>query len=66
MSTPVVSIILPTFNGEKYIAQTIESCIKQTFTDWELIIVDDGSSDNTQNIISSYANADKRLSLIHI
>jgi glycosyltransferase involved in cell wall biosynthesis len=51
---PKVSIILPTFNGSKYIRTSIESCLKQTFKDFELIIVDDASTDETPNIVKSY------------
>ena len=43
---PKVSIVLPSYNGERYIRESIESVIKQTFTDWELIIVDDCSTDS--------------------
>jgi glycosyltransferase involved in cell wall biosynthesis len=50
----MISIVIPTYNRAHLIARTIESVIAQTFTDWELIIVDDGSSDNTENIISRY------------
>ena len=42
---PKVSIILPVYNGEKYISQAIDSIMAQTFKDWELIVVDDGSTD---------------------
>lgn len=49
-----VSIILPTYNGSRYIRQSIESCLKQTFRNIELIIVDDGSSDETARIVSGY------------
>ena len=44
---PKVSIVLPSYNGEKYIRQSIESVINQTYQDWELIIVNDCSTDNT-------------------
>ena len=54
-----VSIVLPTFNGEKYLRQSLESCLQQTHRNIELLIVDDCSTDRTQNIISSYD--DKRL-----
>ncbi len=47
---PRVSIVLPTFNGSKYIAESLTSIINQTFTDWELIVVNDCSTDNTLNI----------------
>jgi len=49
-----VSIILPTYNGEKYIKQAIDSCLNQTYKNLELIIIDDGSSDKTFEIIEAY------------
>lgn len=64
MKMPKVSIVLPTYNGEKYIRESIDSVINQTFTDWELIIVNDCSTDNTQNIIDSYVEMDGRISTI--
>ena len=57
-----VSVILPVFNEEKYIQQAIKSVLNQTLTDFELIIVDDGSTDDTLNIIRSFD--DKRIKLI--
>lgn len=58
MSTPAISIILPTFNGEPYIRTSIESCLNQSFQDFELIIVNDCSTDNTKSIIEEYAAKD--------
>ena len=49
----LVSIIMPSYNTGKYIAETIESVMAQTYTDWELIIVDDASTDNTDEVVSS-------------
>lgn len=60
----LVSIIMPNYNGEKYIAQTIESVLAQTYPNWELIIADDCSTDNSVNIINSYAEKDSRIKLI--
>ncbi|MBN1639410.1 MAG: glycosyltransferase [Ignavibacteriales bacterium] len=57
-----VSIVLPTYNGSKYIRQSIDSCLNQTYKNLELIIVDDGSSDKTPEIIKSYK--DKRIKYI--
>lgn len=51
---PIVSIITPTYNHEKYIGECIESVINQTFEKWEMIIIDDGSTDNTGKVVSSY------------
>lgn len=56
---PTVSVIIPTYNHEKFINQTIESVLNQTFQDFEIIITDDGSTDNTKNIIKSFN--DKRI-----
>lgn len=53
---PKVSIVLPTYNGSKYIGQSIESCLNQTYRDIELIIVDDASTDETPKIVKSYAD----------
>jgi glycosyltransferase involved in cell wall biosynthesis len=53
-SLPKVSIILPTYNGARYVRQSIDSCINQTYKNIELIIVDDGSTDNTHGIITFY------------
>lgn len=59
-----VTVITPAYNAEKYIAETIESVQKQTFSDWEMIIVDDCSTDNTVNIAKSYAENDPRINVI--
>jgi glycosyltransferase involved in cell wall biosynthesis len=53
----LVSIVLPTHNGARYIGQSIESCVNQTHRSWELIIVDDGSTDDTAAAIARYADA---------
>ncbi len=55
----LVSIILPTYNGEKYIKRAIESVLSQTFSNWELLVIDDGSIDNTKSIVRVYN--DKRI-----
>ena len=62
---PKVSIVLPSFNGEQYIRESIESVINQTFTDWELIIVDDCSTDSTLHIAEEYARKEGRIRVIH-
>lgn len=64
MEMPLVSIVLPTYNGSKYITQSIESCLHQTYTNFELIIVDDCSTDNTPAIIQSFAQKDNRITYI--
>ncbi|MDX1699250.1 MAG: glycosyltransferase family A protein [Melioribacteraceae bacterium] len=62
--TPDVSIILPTFNREKYLPRSIESVINQTFKNWELIIVDDGSTDKSSELISNYLERNERIRFI--
>lgn len=64
MSTPLVSIITPAYNVERYIGATITSVIEQTYERWELIIVDDHSGDDTFNIASNYTQRDKRIRAI--
>ena len=60
-SGPKVSIGLPVYNGERFLAEAIESTLAQTFTDFELIISDNGSTDRTQDICSRYAAQDARV-----
>lgn len=54
MSTPLLSIIIPTYNSERFISQTIQSIITQTHKNFELIIINDGSTDNSKEIIESF------------
>lgn len=61
---PKISVVLPTYNGEKYISESIESILNQSFRDWELIIVDDCSTDNTFQIVETYAKQDARIRVI--
>ena len=63
MSAPAVSIIMPAFNAEKFICETVKSVQAQTFSDWELIIVDDGSTDGTGQIVETFLS-DKRIQLV--
>lgn len=59
-----ISIITPCYNAEPYIARTIQSVQNQTITDWEMIIVDDGSNDNSADIIKDFASKDARIKLL--
>jgi len=61
MNMPLVSIITPTYNHEKYLADCIRSAQAQTFSSWEMIVVDDGSTDNTLQIAHSFAEQDPRI-----
>lgn len=62
----LVSIITPTYNSSKYINKTIESILSQTYQNWELIITDDSSTDNTVSIIKSYIKIDNRIKLYEL
>lgn len=59
--TPLVSVITPVYNASHVIKETIESVINQTYKDWELLIIDDCSYDNSAEIIKKYADKDKRI-----
>jgi glycosyltransferase involved in cell wall biosynthesis len=61
MSRPLVSIILPVYNGQRYLRGAVESCRQQTYDNWELILVDDASTDATPRIIAELAAADARI-----
>lgn len=61
---PRVTILMPSYNGEKYIYETIKSLEDQSFCDWELLIVNDPSTDNTVSIIQEYQKYDERIRLI--
>ncbi len=58
----LVSVILPVYNGEQFVARAIESVLNQTYKELELIVVDDGSSDNSLDVVQSYA--DSRLKVL--
>ena len=61
---PLISIIIPVFNAQKYIEETILSVIGQTYSNWELIVVDDCSTDHSVNIIQDIILLDIRIRLI--
>ncbi|MGK7389601.1 MAG: glycosyltransferase family 2 protein [Candidatus Cyclobacteriaceae bacterium M2_1C_046] len=63
---PTVSIITATYNSEKYITETIKSVINQSYTDWELLITDDFSTDNTTSIIKKFVENDSRIKLFKL
>lgn len=62
---PIISIIVPVYKVEKYISRCIDSILSQTFTDFEIILVDDGSPDNSGRICDQYALNDSRIKVIH-
>ena len=63
---PKVSIITPTYNSEEFISETITSIINQTYTNWELLITDDCSSDDTLKIIDFFQKKDNRIKLLRL
>ena len=62
--TPLVSIIMPCYNAERYIAQSIESVLAQTYQNWELLITDDCSTDNSVKVATKYSLQDDRINLL--
>ncbi|MBE5850445.1 MAG: glycosyltransferase family 2 protein [Lachnospiraceae bacterium] len=65
MNHPLISFIAPVYNTEKYLPECIESVLKQTNPDWELVLIDDGSSDRSGRICDEYAGKDSRIKVIH-
>ena len=65
MSNPKVSVVVAVYNAEKYFRQCIDSILSQTFTDFELVLVDDRSPDNCPQMCDEYAKQDERIKVIH-
>ncbi|MBC7529479.1 MAG: glycosyltransferase [Chthonomonadaceae bacterium] len=59
-----ISVVIPTYNGEKYLSLTLKSVQAQTHTDWELIVIDDGSKDNSAALVETFAAQDSRIRVI--
>lgn len=64
MMKPLVSIIMPCYNAERYVAQSIESVLAQTYDNWELLITDDCSTDKSVAVIQKYCLTDERISVL--
>ena len=62
---PLVSIIMPVYNCGKYLSEAIESILGQTYSNWELLIIDDGSTDDTSKIVDSYAEINTKIKVYH-
>ena len=60
-----VSVVMPAHNAAKTIKESINSVISQTFTDWELLVINDSSTDDTETIVSEYVQKDTRIKLLH-
>ena len=63
-SRPAITVTIPIYNGERYLAETIQSLMAQTFCDFQVIIVDDCSSDGSHALVRKYAEGDFRFVLI--
>ena len=62
---PIISIIVPIYNVDKYLSRCIDSILNQIFKNFELILVNDGSTDNSGVVCEEYANKDNRIKVIH-
>ena len=62
---PFFSIIIPTYNREHILTKTIKSVVNQKFNDWELIVIDDGSTDNTKDLVNKFSKNDNRIKYIY-
>lgn len=65
MGNPIISVIVPIYNVEKYLPRCINSILAQTFTDFELLLIDDGSNDNSGKICDEFAEIDNRIRVFH-
>ena len=64
MPDPLLTVIMPTYNSERFVAESIDSVIAQTINDWELVVVDDASTDLTARVVADYQRRDRRIRLI--
>ena len=64
MSNPVVTVLMPVYNAQRYVAQTMDSILAQTFGDFEFLIINDGSTDRSLQILQDYARRDDRIRLV--
>ena len=62
---PAISVIVPVYQAEKFIKKCVESVVKQTFSDWELLLIDDGCTDASPAILDECAAADSRIRVFH-
>lgn len=66
MKQPKISVVVPIYNAEKFLSSCVDSILSQTFKDFELLLVDDGSPDNSGAICDEYAKTDSRIRVFHI
>jgi len=65
MTTPPISVVMPVFNGERFLREAVESILAQTYTHFEFVVINDGSTDGTGAILDSYAASDARVRVYH-
>lgn len=65
MNKPMISVIVPVYNAEKYLQRCVDSILKQSFTDFELLLIDDGSHDRSGELCDEYAEKDNRVRVFH-
>ena len=65
MNTPKISILVPVYNVEKYLQRCVDSVLAQDFTNWEMILVDDGSPDRCPQMCDAFTAKDTRIKVIH-
>ncbi len=65
MENPLISIIIPVYNTEKYLSECLDSVLAQSYKNWEAICINDGSKDNSLHILNDYANRDERIKVIN-
>src|SRR3954470_10399390 len=66
MSSPAISVVIATYNRSRALGHAIESVFRQTFTDWELIVVGDACTDDTAEVVARYASADPRVRFVNL
>ncbi|MCK4045483.1 glycosyltransferase [Streptococcus suis] len=66
MNKPLISIIVPVYNVENYLDECIQTVLAQTYSNWELLLINDGSTDSSGTICDDYAKGDERISAKHI
>ena len=64
-NNPLISVIVPVYNNEKYLCKCVDSILAQTYKNLEIILADDGSTDNSSKICEEYAKKDDRIKVIH-
>ena len=64
IEVPFISVVIPSYNAENVIGRTIESVLSQSYANWELLVIDDGSTDSTRDVVRGFSESDARINLI--